>query len=407
MKILVVGQHFYPEQFRINDICFSLAKRGHEVTMLTGLPNYPEGKIYPGYQHGENRDEWINGVHVIRCSLVGRGKNILQFGINYAWFAISGKLKAKELEGPYDIVFSYETSPVSMVAPAIVAKKKFHIPLIIDCLDQWPISVTAGPINEKSLFYKILYKYSVNIYKQADLITITSKSFESYFNNVLHLSTEKYGLKYWPQYAENIYAEAGRENNEVYDVLYAGNIGPAADVETIVKAAVKLKDKQNIFFHIVGDGMNREACEKIAKENQLDNIRFYGSYPVEKMKEFYTKADALLITMKDNQVVNYTLPAKMQSYMLSGKPIIGAINGETQRVIHDSKCGYCVNSGEYEKLANCILEASKDETDTKGLGKNAKKYYNQDFDKEKLLDELEEMMQETISKHRGEKYESK
>lgn len=153
--------------------------------------------------------------------------------------------------------------------------------------------------------------------------------------------------------------------------------------------------------------MNREACEKIAQDNQLNNIRFYGSYPVEKMKGFYTKADALLITMKDNQVVNYTLPAKMQSYMLSGKPIIGAINGETQRVIHDSKCGYCVNSGEYGELANCILEASKDEIDTKGLGKNAKEYYNQHFDKEKLLDELEEMMQETISKYRGEKYESK
>ena len=156
MKILVVGQHFYPEQFRINDICFSLSKIGHEVTMLTGLPNYPEGKIYPGYQHGENRDEWINGVHVIRCSLVGRGKNILQFGLNYLWFALSGKHKAKQLDGEYDIVFSYETSPVSMVAPAIVAKNKFHIPLIIDCLDQWPISVTAGPFSDKSLFYKIL-----------------------------------------------------------------------------------------------------------------------------------------------------------------------------------------------------------------------------------------------------------
>lgn len=399
MKILVVGQHFYPEQFRINDICFSLAKRGHEVTMLTGLPNYPEGKIYPGYQHGENRGEWINGVHVVRCSLVGRGKNILQFGLNYLWFALSGKHKAKQLDGEYDIVFSYETSPVSMVAPAIVAKNKFHIPLIIDCLDQWPISVTAGPISDKSLFYKILYNYSVKIYSQADLITITSKSFESYFNNVLHLSSEKYGLKYWPQYAEDVYGEVGKEVNGIYDVLYAGNIGPAADVETIVKAAVLLKDNKKIHFHIVGDGMNREACEKIASENGLENITFYGSYPVEKMKEFYTKADALLITMKDNQVVNYTLPAKMQSYMLAGKPIIGAINGETQRVIKEADCGYCANSSDEKKMAEYILEASKDESDIKGLGNKGKIYYQEHFDKEKLLDELEQMMKELIERN--------
>lgn len=399
MKILVVGQHFYPEQFRINDICFSLAKRGHEVTMLTGLPNYPEGKIYPGYQHGENRDEWINGVHVIRCSLVGRGKNILQFGLNYLWFALSGKHKAKQLDGEYDIVFSYETSPVSMVAPAIVAKNKFHIPLIIDCLDQWPISVTAGPFSDKSLFYKILYNYSVKIYSQADLITITSKSFESYFNNVLHLSSEKYGLKYWPQYAEDVYGKVGKEVNGIYDVLYAGNIGPAADVETIVKAAVLLKDNKKIHFHIVGDGMNREACEKIASENGLENITFYGSYPVEKMKEFYTKADALLITMKDNQVVNYTLPAKMQSYMLAGKPIIGAINGETQRVIKEADCGYCANSSDEKKMAEYILEASKDESDIKGLGNNGKIYYQEHFDKEKLLDELEQMMKDLIERN--------
>lgn len=400
MNILVVGQHFYPEQFRINDICFSLVARGHNVTMLTGLPNYPEGKIYDGYSHGQNRDEYINGVHVVRCSLIGRGKNILQFGLNYLWFAISGKIKAEQLKGNFDIILSYQTSPVSMVEPAIVAKNKFKIPLIIDCLDQWPISVTAGPISETSLLYKVLYKYSVSIYSKADLITITSKSFETYFNSVLNLTKDKYGLKYWPQYAENVYSETKKHKNGIYDVLYAGNIGPAADVETIVKAAINLKDNKNIFFHIVGDGMNKENCEKIATENQLKNIKFYGSYPVEKMRDFYTLADALLITMKDNKVVNYTLPAKMQSYMLSGKPIIGAINGETNRVIKEANCGYCTNSGEDKILADLIMKASKDEDDCTGLGNNGKRYYQEHFDKDKLLDELEKMMKELIERNK-------
>ena len=187
MKILIAGQHFYPEQFRINDIAFSLAKRGHEVTVLTGLPNYPKGEIFPEYRHGKNRDEWVNGVHIIRCSLVGRGTSLLRFGLNYLWFAVAGSRKARSLKDKFDIVYCYETSPVSMCEPGIAYKKKNGVPFVINCLDQWPISVTAGPISDKSLFYKILYRYSVNTYRKADLITITSRSFLDYFENVLHL----------------------------------------------------------------------------------------------------------------------------------------------------------------------------------------------------------------------------
>ncbi|MBP3871810.1 MAG: glycosyltransferase family 4 protein [Faecalicoccus sp.] len=398
MKLLIVSQHFYPEQFRINDIAFSLAKRGHDVTVLTGLPNYPKGKIFPEYRHGKNREQTINGVKIVRCSLVGRGTSLLKFGLNYAWFAVSASLKGKSLKDKFDLVYSYQTSPVSMARPAMAVKNKQHIPLIINCLDQWPISVTAGPIPEKSLLYKILYKYSVNTYNKADLITITSKSFKNYFEKVLKLPAEKYGLVYWPQYAEDTYGETKKEKNGVYDVLYAGNIGPATEVEVIVKAAALLKDEKNIHFHIVGDGMNLPACKEIAEKAGLTNITFYGSHPVSEMPKYYSLADAFLITMSDNQVVNYTLPAKMQSYMMAEKPIIGAVNGETQRVIKDSGCGYCTDSGNSDQLADLILEASKDEMDTKQMGKKAREYYDSHFNKEKLLDQLEEIFSSLTEK---------
>ena len=396
MKLLFVSQHFYPETFRINDICFSLAERGHDVTVLTGLPNYPEGKIYPGYEHGKNREQYINGVHIIRCSLIGRGKNILQFGLNYAWFAISGMLKAKQLKEKYDLVFSYQTSPVTMAWPAIKVKEIQGIPLIIHCLDQWPISITAGPFHKGTPAYQFFYDLSVNTYNKADLITVTSESFVQYFTDELKLSAEEYGLKYWPQYAEDTYSNAVITRNDVYDLLYAGNIGPAADVETIINAAVQLKDHPEIKFHIVGDGMNRQNCEKICIDNGLNNVIFYGSHPVEEMDKYYSLADAFLITMKDNTVVNYTLPAKMQSYMLAGKPILGAINGETYRVIHESDCGLCVASGDSKGLAEIILKASEDMDDALHRGENARKYYEKHFNKEVLLDQLETMMKELI-----------
>jgi glycosyltransferase involved in cell wall biosynthesis len=397
---LIVSQHFYPEQFRINDIAFSLAKRGHDVTVLTGLPNYPKGKIFPEYRHGQNRNQIVEGVKIVRCSLVGRGTSLLTFGLNYAWFAISASLKGKRLKEKYDLVYSYQTSPVSMARPAAAVKKKQRIPLVINCLDQWPISVTAGPIPEKSLLYKILYRYSVHTYNKADLITITSKSFKRYFEDVLKLPAEKFGLVYWPQYAEDTYGETKKEINGVYDVLYAGNIGPATDVEVIVKAAALLKDEKNIHFHIVGDGMNLPACKAIAEKEGLSNVTFYGSHPVSEMPKYYSLADAFLITMSDNQVVNHTLPAKMQSYMMGSKPIIGAVNGETQRVIKESGCGYCANAGDYKALADFIREAAEDEQDTKGMGQLARDYYESHFNKEKLLDQLEEIFAGLIKKNK-------
>ncbi len=396
MKILVVSQHFYPESFRINDICFSLAARGHDVTVLTGLPNYPEGRVFDGYRHGENRDQVVNGVHIIRCHLVGRGRNIIGFGINYAWFAISGILKAKKIKDDFDLVYSYETSPVSMVYPAIAVKKKKNIPLIVNCLDQWPISVTAGPIPEKSLFYRFLYNMSVSIYSQADVITITSESFRSYFETVLKLPAEKYGLVYWPQYAEDTYQAIGRKDNGIYDLLFAGNIGPASNVEMIVETARLLRDDRRIRFHIVGDGMNRPQCEQLAASYGLDNIRFYGSHPVSEMPAYYELADALMITMVDNPVVNYTLPGKMQSYLASGKPVAGAINGETQRVIREAGCGFCTAAGDAEGFAAIIRQLADDPQDLAGRGENGRRYYRDHFDKEKLLDQLEELFAETV-----------
>ena len=396
MKILVVSQHFYPEPFRINDICFSLAARGNDITVLTGLPNYPEGRVYEGYRHGENRDQTVNGVRIIRCHLVGRGKNIIGFGINYVWFAISGILKANKIEDNFDLVYSYETSPVSMVYPAIAFKNRKHIPLIINCLDQWPISVTAGPISDKSLFYRFLYWMSVRIYSQADLITITSKLFRKYFEEELGLPAKKYGLVYWPQYAEDTYQNVGRVDNGIFDLLFAGNIGPASNVEMIIETANVLREDPRLFFHIVGDGMNREKCEKMAEAYGLTNVRFYGSHPVTEMGTYYELADAMMITMVDNPVVNFTLPAKIQSYQAAGRPIAGSINGESMRVIREADCGICVPAGDVQGFAEAILQLASDPADTYGRGEKGKQYYLEHFSKDKLLDELEDIFAETV-----------
>lgn len=401
MKILVVCQHFYPENFRINDICFELVKKGNDVTVLTGLPNYPKGKVLKEYKWGKNRNQIINGVKIRRCSLVGRGNSTIKMMINYMWFAIFGSIKALLMKKDFDIVYVYQLSPITMAWPAIVVKKIKKIPLIIHVLDQWPISITTGGISKESLPYKILTRWSKNVYNSADLITCSSKSFKNYFINELKISKEKEFL-YLPSYAESEYELPGSIENKVFDLVFAGNIGPAQSVETIVEAANILKKNKNIFFHIVGDGLSKKSCEELAQKHKLSNIKFYGYFSVDKMSKFYKIADAFLITMVDNEVVNSTLPAKVQSYMLAGKPIIGAINGEVKDVIKEADCGLCCNSLDFEELAKIILQASKS-TSLKKWGENAYNYYSKNFDKDKCISQLENVMKNEIKKAKNNK----
>ena len=400
MKILVVCQHFYPEQFRINDICFELVKRGHDVTVLTGLPNYPKGKVLDEYRFFQKRKQVIEGVKVRRATLIGRGKSLFKMALNYLSFAAFGSLKAAFMPKDFDLIYVYQLSPITMALPAIVIKRMANVPLIIHVLDQWPISVTTGPIKKTSFIYKWLEKLSIWIYKEADWITISSKSFAKYFTNELKLAKKEYGFTYLPSYAESTYAKLKNLKHKTFNLVFAGNIGPAQSVETIVEAARILSEHKDIKFHIVGDGLSREACENLSLEYNLSNITFYGYFDVSVMPQFYSLADAFLITMVDNEVVNATLPAKVQSYMLAGKPIVGAISGEVKAVIDEAKCGLCVESLNYKGLAKMILKLKNSPEKRIEMGKNGKNYYQEHFAKDKCLTDMENVFKEVVSKRK-------
>ncbi len=394
MRILIICQHFYPEQFRINDIALDLLKKGNSVTVLTGLPNYPSGVIQKDYRFFRKRKETYNGIKIIRCGIVGRGNSTLKMGLNYVSFLITSCMKALFLNQEFDIVYCFQLSPISMAHAGIIVKKRQKIPFIIHCLDQWPISLTAGGIKKNSLIYKIALKYSKYIYNGADKITISSKSFERYFNEVLKI---KKSINYWPSYAEDVYCIESTTNNDKIDLVFAGNIGPAQSVETIIECANYLKKQKNIIFHIIGDGLNKKKCMKLAKSYNLSNVVFYGFYNVEQMEKFYELADAFVITMDDNEIVNNTLPAKIQSYMLAKKPIFGAASGEVNDIIKEAKCGVCCNSLDAEGMSKLILEEIKMINKWKKYGINGFNYYKKHFEKEKLMNELEKILEDEIT----------
>ena len=383
MKILVICQNYYPEQFRITDICEELVRRGHEVVVITGLPNYPEGRIFKDYRHGKNRDEIINGVKVHRCFIIGRRSGMIFRFLNYYSFAISSKMYAKKLKEKYDVVFVNQLSPVMMAKAGITYKKKHGTKLVLYCLDLWPESLVVGGIKRNSFVYKHYKKVSEKIYKQCDEILVTSKCFSDYF-------TEKFGIEntlYLPQYAETSFSPENckKEKDDFIDLMFAGNVGLAQSVETIIEAARLTQDIKNLRWHIVGEGSEFQNITKMAKN--LPNVWFHGKKPIVDMPNLYSIADAMLITMKTDPILSFTLPGKIQSYLAAGKPIIGAVDGETRRVIEEANCGYCGNSENVEQLAENVRKFITNENKSI-LAENARKYYVEHFAKDKFFEEI-------------------
>ena len=393
MKILVVCQHYYPEPFRLPDICETLVKRGHQVTVVTGTPNYPEGEIYKGYEKGQKADEILNGVRVHRCPLIPRKTGTLYRVLNYYSFALSSDLYLRRCKEDFDVVFVNQLSPVMMAHGALNWAKRNGKRCVLYCLDLWPESLLAGGIKKDSAIYKVFLEISRRIYGRADDILVTSRGFTKYFQNVLKLDHKR--IRYLPQYAEDLFDDvpALTEQKETVDFLFAGNVGQFQSVETIVEAARSLQDDEKIRIHIVGGGIALDHCKELAEG--LQNITFHGRRDVTEMPRFYAMADALLITLKHDPVLSETLPGKVQSYMAAGKPVVGAIDGETARLVNEEAfCGLCCPAEDAAGLARIIRQMAADSAFRVRCGENARRYYKEYFRKERFFATLETVLQE-------------
>lgn len=388
MKILIVSQYYYPEQFQINEIAPELVRRGHDVTVLTGLPNYPKGEIYPGYKAGE---ESIEGVHVIRVKEHPRKKGPVHLLCNYLSFANAGSRKAKRLKKDFDIVFAYQLSPVSMLKPAVVYSRKNNKPLICYCLDIWPESAKAHTAIKP--LYKLISRYSRKLYQACDHIAVTSRPFVEYLAEVNGVDKSK--MSYIPQHADGTMLSENltAEDNGIADFMYAGNMGKGQTLDVIIRAAEKIKDKP-FMIHMVGEGSQKQELEKLVQEFGIsDKVVFYGNQKRENMPAFYRKADALLITLRGDNAVGNTMPGKLQTYMTTGKPIIGAINGAAAEVINEAKCGKCVPAGDYKGLATLMLDFIDKKEAYNDCGQNAASYFKSHFTLVKYCDDLEKLME--------------
>jgi glycosyltransferase involved in cell wall biosynthesis len=395
MKILYVSQYFYPETFRGNDFVFDFIKRGHDITVITGKPNYPSGNFYQGYKFWGIKKEVINGADVIRIPTFPRGKGgALKLIFNYlSFYLFSYPYSRFKTHKDFDIIFVQQLSPVTMAMPAIWAlKRNKKAKLYLWVLDLWPESVTATTGIDNKFIIGLLGKLVKYIYSKSDFILISSKLFEK---SIKERSFNKQ-IFYFPNWAESIYEET--EFNKDYglpnlpngfNIMFAGNIGEAQDFETILSSAIQTK-AENINWIIIGDGRKLDWVRSKVKSLNLHNVVILGRYPIEWMPYFFREADLMLLTLKSSLISDLTVPAKLQAYLASGKIILAAINGEANSIINEHNIGLACESGNVKSLSeNAKILKSLTEEQRKKMEKKSSNLYYTCYSKNVLLDKLE------------------
>ncbi len=389
MNILIVTQYFFPETFIINDLVVEMERQGHNVTVLTGKPNYPDGKIFSGYRaSGVVREKYAEDVDVVRVPLRPRGsggaKNLI---LNYLSFVFFGCLLGPWLlrKKKFDVSFVFVPSPITGAFPAMVLKMLTGTPIALWVLDLWPQSLVVTKFVKNSFLLKVVEVMVWFIYRCCDAILVQSKSFIDPINKIDSKCTPIYYPNSFKKMSIDstlklpLEAEIALKNH--FSVVFAGNIGKAQSVETIVTAARLLQDLPELKIVFVGSGSMLSWIQEKIREEGISNIQCLGRFDISYIPLIYAHSSALLLTLNADEILKYTLPWKTQSYMAAGKPIIGAIDGEGARTILEARCGVCGPAEDARALADNIRKMYlMDPVELEAMGSRGKKYYEDNFE---------------------------
>jgi colanic acid biosynthesis glycosyl transferase WcaI len=400
LNILIVSQYFWPENFRINDLAQELVARGHGVTVLTGVPNYPGGQIFDDFLECPQKYSKYEKVEIIRVPLFPRGTGSLRLLLNYISFTLFAstvgpwKLRGKK----FDVVLTCQLSPVTVGLPGALLAWIKKAPMAMWVLDLWPDTLSAIGVVKSPRLLAYVGKLVGFIYRRCDLILAQSKSF---IPKIKYLAGPRIPVVYFPSWAEEIF------NNSVatpapevpfkqgsFDVMFAGNVGEAQDFNCILAAAELLKNHMNIRWLIVGDGrMTSWVQDQIKLRDLDDSVLLLGRHPVERMPDFFAHADAMLVTLADQEIFSMTIPGKLQSYLAAGIPVVAALNGEGAEVIRLANAGFTCSAGDSSELAAIVLKMSEISlTDRQAMGENGMKYSEREFDRHRVINMAEKFL---------------
>lgn len=381
-NILFICQNFWPENFRSTDVVNNLVNSGYHVEVLTSNPNYPEGKIYDGYKWYESKSEnYKKKFFIHRVPTIPRGKsNFILIFLNYLAFIIFGTFfgLAKFKNKKFDYILVFASSPIFQVYVGFVLKLFKKIKLVTWVQDLWPENLIALKLIKNNFLINLINFFTNQIYKFSDILIAQSISFKKILSK---RSNKK--VFYIPNYAEIFKKKKIKKRiNKKFTIVYAGNIGRAQKLTTLLKAVKKINQyhKIKIIVKIFGDGAELNKLKKFKKKNSIKNIYFFGKVSKEKIYKEYINSDVLFLSLAKNKFLNFTIPAKLQSYYSIGKPILASASGETKKIILSSKAGYCSPPENATILYKNILKLiNLDKKKLKKLGENSKKYFNKNF----------------------------
>lgn len=393
--ILVISQYFYPEEFRINDICKEWVKRGYEVTVVTGIPNYPQGKFYDGFGWFHKRKEEYEGIHIVRLPIIPRGKNAIMLMLNYMSFVVSGFFWKLFTGTKADKVFIFEVSPMTQALVGVWYAKRKKVPCYIYVQDLWPenVEVVTGLRNKHII--RAIDKMVDYIYKNCKEIFATSPSFQKKIEERTSAwSGEESKVVYLPQYAEEFYQPVERKaledmpDDSIFKVVFTGNIGYAQGLDILPETAVLLKQQGvKCEFVIIGDGRYREGFEKEIQQNDVQEMfLLLGRKKPEEIPYYLAWCDVAFISFANNPLFEMTIPAKLQSYMACGMPILAVAGGETKRIVEEAECGKCCAMNHKDKLLSSVETMIINKHHLSKYGEKAKEYCKTNFNKKIIMD---------------------
>lgn len=398
MRILFICQHYWPEQFQTTEICEELVRRGHEVTALVGVPNYPTGVVPEDYLNGRNREQVHNGVRIVRAEEVPRKPGAIGLARNYWSYMRGADVRLRDLDGGYDVVFAYQLSPVLMSEPAMRAKRLFGAPALLYCADIWPDAVRAMLPDRLGFLMPAIRRASTRIYRGADVIATNSRAYIDCFEQVHGI--ERSRCRYVPQYADDAYLgmdlSAGPSEKTRFMVM--GNIGKLQYLQVLMEAVDLLKGRSDFELHVVGTGSAIGYCEDFVASHGLEgHVVFHGRHPVEEMPRFYRMADACVLTLHVHGApwISSTLPSRLQGYMAAGKPVLAAIDGSAAEVIEESGCGAAAPGTDSVGLAALMVDFIDNREKYAGCGEKGRDYFRENFMRDRYMDEIESLLIET------------
>ncbi|MEC5156983.1 glycosyltransferase family 4 protein [Chryseobacterium sp. MP_3.2] len=398
MKILIISQYFFPESFKINDIALGLQEKGHHISILTGIPNYPAGEFYEGYS-SKSIDEMWNGMKIYRCKLYPRKKGGVNLFLNYFSFVFFGWLKVRKIEEDFDRILVYEPSPVTVGLPAIIASKKFKAPFYFWVQDLWPESLTAAGNINNPVILKFFNQITKFIYSKAEKVLVQSNGFRNY---IFEQGVPHDKIIFYPNTTENFYKPTVRKS-EILDkipqgfiITFAGNFGEAQSLNTLLEAARIIKESNltDIKWVFLGDGRQKDKIEKFICDNHLEEtVYLLGSFPAVVMPDYFACSDVLVASLKKDKIFALTIPSKIQSYLACKKPILVSMDGEGASIINVSGAGFSSAAENAEDLAENVRKIyNLSKEDRLLMGEKALNYFQSEFERETLLNNLIQIM---------------